>query len=164
MRKVVGSDKKRIVEILGGSREICLSLGLPFPYTPQNAKDFMRFALQENTSGSALIQVICVEEKMIGLISLKNIDKNDRHAEVGYWLCEKEWGGGYMTQALKLMTKQGFGELKLQKIYAFVCVENPGSQKVLQKAGYEREATLKKHKKWKGRKWADVEIYSKFKK
>jgi RimJ/RimL family protein N-acetyltransferase len=79
----------------------------------------------------------------IGIV-LKN-DVERISAEIGYWLGEKYWHKGIMTQAVKMFVKYTFDNfIELQKIYATPFGFNIASQKVLQKAGFEREAILKK--------------------
>ncbi|GHU75424.1 hypothetical protein FACS189413_19910 [Bacteroidia bacterium] len=67
-------------------------------------------------------------------------------AELGYWLGEKYWNRGIMTQAVKEMVSYTFLHFPLQKIYATPFGFNIASQKVLEKAEFESHchATLSK--------------------
>src|SRR4029079_2240112 len=64
-------------------------------------------------------------------------------AEVGYWLGEAYWGRGVMTPALKRLTQPLFDDGKLLRAFALPLADNQGSIRVLEKAGYEREALLR---------------------
>jgi RimJ/RimL family protein N-acetyltransferase len=63
-----------------------------------------------------------------------------RSAEIGYWLGEEFWGRGIVTEALRAMTDYAFATWDLCRISAGVFEWNPGSMRVLEKAGYELEA------------------------
>ncbi len=73
----------------------------------------------------------------IGIILQNDVERIS--AELGYWLGKKYWGKGIMTEAIKQMTKYTFENFGyLHKIYATPFGFNIGSQRVLQKAGFER--------------------------
>lgn len=164
LRKLQKSDDKALAKTLGESKKLCQeSGGIPYPYTLNHARSFIKKAPKDWNENIEKSFAICADDNLVGIISLKKFHLRDKNAEVGYWICEKKWGKGYATEALKEITKYGFKELKLYKIFALACIENHGSIKVLEKAGYKKEAVLKKHTKWKGKKWSDMYVYSKFK-
>jgi RimJ/RimL family protein N-acetyltransferase len=82
--------------------------------------------------------------------------------DVGYWITEKNWGKGFATEALKTITDLAFGELKIDRIQAFVFEGNEPSEKVLEKCGYEYEGFLKKSHK-KGSTFYNSRLYAKVK-
>ncbi|MGB5228245.1 MAG: GNAT family protein, partial [Eudoraea sp.] len=67
-----------------------------------------------------------------------------KSAEIGYWIGEPYWGKGIATKAIKLITKYGFEDLKLVRIYAGVFEFNMVSMKVLENNGYKKEGVFKK--------------------
>ena len=62
------------------------------------------------------ITSILVDGKPVGMIDLHNIDLDNSHAEVGYWLGGEYQGNGVMTDCLKRVLAIGFEEMKLHKI------------------------------------------------
>jgi RimJ/RimL family protein N-acetyltransferase len=64
-------------------------------------------------------------------------------AEIGYWLGEPFWGRGVMTAAVKAVTAEAFREFDLRRIFALPFADNPGSIRVLEKAGYALEGRLR---------------------
>jgi len=62
---------------------------------------------------------------------------------MGYWLGENYWNRGIMTQVVRQMLNYAFTYFPLRKVYARVFDFNVASQKVLQKAGFKREAILR---------------------
>ncbi|CAN6281023.1 unnamed protein product [Urochloa humidicola] len=72
-------------------------------------------------------------------------------AELGYVLARAHWGKGVATAAVKRMVATVFGEVEgLERVEALVDVANPASQRVLEKAGFTREAVLRKYGFQKG--------------
>jgi RimJ/RimL family protein N-acetyltransferase len=64
-------------------------------------------------------------------------------AEIGYWLGEACWGRGIMTDALKLFTGHLLAGHDLLRLFALPFADNAASARVLEKAGYVREAVLR---------------------
>jgi RimJ/RimL family protein N-acetyltransferase len=64
-------------------------------------------------------------------------------AEVGYWLGEACWGRGIATEALVLFTRHAFSGLGLLRLFALPLADNVASVRVLEKAGYGVEGTLR---------------------
>lgn len=76
----------------------------------------------------------------------------DRHrASIGYRIAYDYWGKGIATEALKLTVKSVFEELGyLERLEAIADVDNPASQRVLEKAGFRKEGVLRKYVRLKG--------------
>ncbi|CAL8989670.1 unnamed protein product [Prunus brigantina] len=96
---------------------------------------------------------ICLENRPIGAISVTSNSGNDRcRGELGYVLGSRYWGKGIVTQAVKLVADIIFKEwTHLERLEALVDVENVASQRVLEKAGFQREGVLRKYFILKGR-------------
>lgn len=92
--------------------------------------------------------VVNSTNKHIGNIKIGPVNRTHSCADVSYFIGEKsEWGKGYATEAIKLITAFGFKELNLHRIQAGLYENNTGSQKCLEKAGYKFEAVLRKQLK-----------------
>lgn len=82
--------------------------------------------------------------KHIGNIKLGPINWPHRYADISYFIGERaEWGQGYATEAIQLITQFGFAVLQLHRLQAGLYASNLGSAKALAKAGYVREASFK---------------------
>lgn len=79
--------------------------------------------------------------------------------EIGYALIPTERSHGYCTEAVKIMVDYLFLSKNIVRIQAAAHSENKASQKVLEKAGFQREGTERKGIFVYG-KWADLYIYS----
>jgi len=64
--------------------------------------------------------------------------------EIGYFLIPEERGKGSGTEAVQLMVDYLFLSKDLSRIHAVTDVINTASQKVLEKAGFQREGTMRK--------------------
>ena len=106
-------------------------------------------------------RAICLDNKAIGAISVSANNGGDRcRGELGYVLASKYWGKGIATKAVKMVASTIFKEWPhLERLEALVDVENGGSQRVLEKAGFQREGLLRKFCILKGR-TRDMLIYS----
>jgi RimJ/RimL family protein N-acetyltransferase len=62
---------------------------------------------------------------------------------LGYWLGEELWGKGIMPEAAKLVTDYAFEYFNFIRIQASIFSKNPRSMRVLEKAGYQKEAILR---------------------
>lgn len=118
---------------------------IPHPYSAEDANEWIRnsLRLQKEESPEEVRFALVIDGEVVGGISLVNIEGHK--AEIGYWLGEDYWGKGLMTEAVEAVTKYGFEVLKLKRIYAYTFPTNKGSQRVLEKAGYELEGRLRKY-------------------
>jgi len=77
--------------------------------------------------------------------------------EIGYFFAPSERGKGYGSEAVQLMVDYLFKELA--RIHAIADVRNSASQRVLEKAGFQREGTMRKCLFNRGE-WRDYYLYS----
>jgi ribosomal-protein-alanine N-acetyltransferase len=97
--------------------------------------------------------------KLIGIIGHYRIKPEHHRAEIGYMLHPEYNGKGIITEAVQEVVKYGFNEMKLHSIEAVIDPENQGSEKVLQKCGFIKEAHFKENEFFEGR-YLDSVIYS----
>jgi RimJ/RimL family protein N-acetyltransferase len=64
--------------------------------------------------------------------------------EIGYFLDPSERGKGYCTEAVKIILDYLFLSRDTARVQATADVRNVASQKVLEKAGFKREGTLRR--------------------
>lgn len=96
-------------------------------------------------------QAIVVDSEVIGSMTLEKKSGDFKFvAELGYVSAKKHWGSGIMTKAVALAMERGFQELDVVRIEAKTHPANAGSQRVLEKNGFVREALLKKANVRKG--------------
>ena len=117
--------------------------GLPYPYTEQDSEKFIR-AMLSSDKNNTFAFAITLNEKVIGSIGVFRQDNiHFRTAEMGYYIAEPYWGNGYMTSAIKQVCQYVFKYTDIIRIYAEPFSHNIASCKVLEKAGFQYEGTLK---------------------
>lgn len=161
LRKWVDSDLESLVE-QANNFNIAKNLTnqFPFPYTLENGRKFLN---QIRYDHPTKVFAIVVEEKAVGAIGIfPQSDIHEKSAEIGYWLSEKYWGKGIMSQAIIKMVAYGFETFDIVRVFARPFSSNIGSQKVLEKAGFQLEARLK-NALYKNKELLDEFIYVRFK-
>ena len=113
----------------------------PHPYTRENASAFLKAATSAAETSNLAIDVNGEAVGAIGYVP--GIDVERYSAEIGYWLGESHWGKGIATEALLLVTDHVFSTVNLLRLFALPFADNTGSMRVLEKAGYVREAILR---------------------
>ena len=82
-----------------------------------------------------------------------------RLLEIGYSLVPEERGKGYGTEAVRIMADYLFLSKNVMRIQACTDTRNLASQKVLEKAGFKKEGTMRKYLFIRGE-WRDAIMYS----
>jgi RimJ/RimL family protein N-acetyltransferase len=113
----------------------------PHPYTLDDAKAWIDHACSENPVTNF---AIVVHGDAVGGIGFeRQQDIAQRSLELGYWLGEAHWGRGIVTEAVRAVTRHMFANFDVCRIYSTVFEENPGSVRVLEKAGFTCEGRLR---------------------
>ena len=82
--------------------------------------------------------------EMIGQISFFKDSSYKDGYEVGYIIYDKsQWGKGYGTEALTLLTAYLFETRNINRLELSIRTVNPRSRRVAEKAGYTREGTAR---------------------
>jgi RimJ/RimL family protein N-acetyltransferase len=82
----------------------------------------------------------------------------NRMMEIGYDLVPNERGRGHGTEAVQTMVDYLFLSRNIMRIQATTNVKNVPSQRVLEKAGFKREGTIRKAGFSRGA-WDDAYVY-----
>lgn len=113
----------------------------PHPYTRANAGIFLKAATSAAEPSNLAIEVEGEAAGAIGYVPGMDVERYS--AEIGYWLGESCWGRGIATEALLLVTDHVFTTANLLRLFALPFADNLASARVLEKAGYVREAVLR---------------------
>ncbi len=95
--------------------------------------------------------IVQVDSQPAGWITLVVSNWEHGLAEVGYALSSIFQNRGVMSEALTLLLEDLYHNTLLERIEARCAVENVGSQRVLEKTGFEREGLLRAYFKLRGR-------------
>lgn len=119
--------------------------GLPYPYTINDAKDFI-VAMLDADKSSTYAFAITVGDTAVGSIGVFRKDNiHTRTAEMGYYISEQYWGKGIGTSAVKQVCKYIFENTDIIRIFAQPFANNAASCRILEKSGFEYEGTLRKN-------------------
>jgi len=90
---------------------------------------------------------VCLKNnsKMIGSVSFHRIYKDHYRAEIGYMLHPDYWRLGIISEAVEAIIGYGFNILKFHSIEANIDPTNIGSEKLLQKFKFVKEAYFKEN-------------------
>lgn len=138
------NDKAALAENLNNLNVLNnLRDGLPYPYTEQDAEEFIR-AMLSSDKNNTFAFAITLDDKAIGSIGAFRQDNIHFHtAEMGYYIGEAYWGNGYATSAIKQVCRYVFEHTDIIRIFAEPFSHNIASCRALEKAGFKYEGTLK---------------------
>jgi RimJ/RimL family protein N-acetyltransferase len=112
----------------------------PYPYTDADGRDFLASVAGRGDRTVWAIEIDGQAAGGIGIVTLTDVERIS--AEIGYWLGERYWGRGVMTEAVVAVTAECFRRFDLRRIFALPFADNVGSIRVLEKAGYVLEGRM----------------------
>ena len=120
--------------------------GLPYPYTEDDAEDFIQMMLSADPD-STFAFAITLDNKVIGSIGVFRKDNiHSRTAEMGYYIGEPYWGNGYMTNAIKQVCAYVFENTDIIRIFAEPFAHNIASCRALEAGHWKRQdSNTKEH-------------------
>lgn len=133
-------------------------ISMPSPFLETDAMRWIKHAEQEVSHDAFLIKNAKTGELM-GAANLRDIDTAHKVAEVSFWLSPPYWGSGHASVSLARLLEVGFVNHGLNRLYGYHMVRNPASGKVMEKAGFIQEGTLRQ-RVYKAGKYEDVQIWS----
>lgn len=116
--------------------------GFPYPYTPSDAKKWLNMVGENREDVILAIEISGEAAGGIGLHGLKDVYRYN--CEIGYWLSEKHWGKGIMSEAVAAMVNYSFTRTRWLRLFASIYENNPASMRVLEKSGFKHEAVHRK--------------------
>jgi RimJ/RimL family protein N-acetyltransferase len=114
----------------------------PSPYTIEDAEHWVRHCTRALPATDFAIEVDGEAAGGIGVVLRDDVERVS--AELGFWLGERVWGRGVMTDAVSAFVPWALDRFSLQRIYAHVFETNQGSARVLEKSGFAREGRLRR--------------------
>ncbi|KAB1439811.1 GNAT family N-acetyltransferase [Candidatus Galacturonibacter soehngenii] len=160
LRKWKMEDAPSLAEALNNKKILDnLRDGLPFPYTQEDARAFIEIMLEAD-GHTTYAFAITINDKAVGSIGVFRKDNiHSQTAEMGYYISEEYWGKGIGTDAVKQMCEYIFNNTDIIRIFAEPFAYNEASCRILEKAGFKYEGTLRKNAVKNGR-ILDMKMYS----
>jgi len=151
LRRLKKSDLNQLLDV-GNNKLICKYMRFNYPFTQKQAKELINSSRKHNqyVLGIELKEI----NQIIGVITLRRINLKNKNAEITIWTGKKYWKNGYSFEALNLLIRFAFYDLKLVKLWANVDSDNVASKTGIIKAGFKQEGYLVKQIYYKN-KWID---------
>lgn len=113
---------------------------MPHPYTIADAADFVR---RTKAGGIGKCVYAITKADTGAFLGCCGIEPHEdgRTVELGYWLGEPHWNKGYATEAAQSLTDMVFRTRDVEQIDARCRVMNIASRRVIQKCGFQFQAT-----------------------
>nr|WP_225942282.1 GNAT family protein [Sporosarcina limicola] len=91
------------------------------------------------------------DNALVGTCGFDSWDRYNNIAEIGYDLWHEYWGYGYMKETLASAIESGFNNMNLNRINAFVALENERSARLLENLGFTNEGVFRDKHLFRGR-------------
>lgn len=111
--------------------------------TPSELEKFLNRARSEFEQKASYALWIRHQQQIVGVIHLRDIDRTNRKAMIGYWVGQEFRGRGLAKKAAKVLCDFGFGDQKLNRIEIHCATGNTASQAVPTALGFQREGVLR---------------------
>lgn len=102
-------------------------------------------------------------KKVIGNISVNDVNKKNNYCNVGYVIMFGYWGNGYASEALKAVSDYLLNDRQYYLVECSCNELNTQSSKVMLKAGFKKDGYIANRRLNKDGTYSGVEYYSKTK-
>jgi ribosomal-protein-alanine N-acetyltransferase len=155
LRRLTPHDRGSFLEAVARSR----ALHHPWAYPPDTPDAFDAY-IKVHPARHALAVVVDHEDPLVGVYALSQIHHGSfRNAYLGYYAFLPHAGNGYMREAMTLVFRYAFGELRLHRLQANVQPGNERSLALLRSTGWQEEGYARRYLKIGGR-WRDHVLFA----
>lgn len=129
-------------------------------FTLESVREFYRrtlvkFAKNEDEIGLNIVY----KSEIVGGTGFHEINRQDKSAEIGYWLAKDATGKGLMTKSVAKLLEYGFGEMNLNRIVIKCVPENTKSRAIPERLGFTVEG-VEREAGWLHTRFVDHVVYS----
>ncbi len=90
------------------------------------------------------------DDQLIGTCGFNEWSQAHRWAELAFDLAQAHWGKGLMRQAVAAVLRWTFRQDQVDRVHAFVRVDNRRSERLLVRSGFVREGCLRSYRVCRG--------------
>ena len=148
LREVREDDVPAIIDACQDPDIKRFTSSIPDPYGEAQARSWIGQHREDEAHGIEINFAIVDagdEARLCGVTGLHDVDWKSRRGATGYWVAPWARGAGRASRATALLAAWALGEVGLVRVELIADVENPGSQRVAERAGFEREGVLRRH-------------------
>lgn len=157
LRPPVAADSNEFVSLMQASR----SFHRPWATAPTDPERFAAY-LTDSRRADFEAMLVCrlCDEAILGFFNLSQIVRRSlQSAYLGYAVGRPFAGEGYMSEAIQLVLRRAFVELRLHRIEVNIQPANEASIALARGAGFRREGFSPRYLKIAGR-WRDHERWA----
>jgi RimJ/RimL family protein N-acetyltransferase len=114
---------------------------VPQPYTEEHARFYVEQCIQSEEDRRPFAIADASTGDVVGSIDMRISRLQTGH--VGYWVAAQSRGRGVAADALRALSQWAFESLGLGRVELVTDPENIASQRVAEKAGFQREGVLR---------------------
>jgi RimJ/RimL family protein N-acetyltransferase len=143
LRKPSGDDAPLLFASYAQDSQVTRYLMWRPHQTLSESKAIIEHFLQKWSEGSEFCWFLFTrsENELIGSIAAR---MQQHEIDLGYALARKYWRRGLMVEAIDTVTNWAFAQYSISRVRAVCDIENHASARVLEKAGFSREAVLER--------------------
>jgi len=90
------------------------------------------------------------DDRLVGVCGFNEHSPVHRWAELAFDSARPQWGKGLMRQAVAAVLEHTFREDRIDRVHAFVRVDNTRSERLLVRSGFVREGCLRSYRVCRG--------------
>ena len=161
LRQFVDSDLEDVFKGLSHP-EIIKFYGISFDTLEATKAQLTWFATLEKTE-TGIWWAVCskTDGTFLGAGGLNDLSKENKKAEIGFWLLPEHWGKGVMSETMPLIFSHAFDSIGLHRIEGFVESKNTNCKRAVTKLGFKLEGTMVDCEIKNGQ-FISLDIYAKF--
>ena len=145
LSRIVRADKAAYMEHFTDPEIARNTLAIPFPYTEADADWWLDQCERHACNPEKIFAIREAGGYLVGAIGIVDgLAAMTRGAEFGYWLAKPYRGRNVMSRAISAFATHAFQRLDLDRLYATPFAFNVASQRVLEKAGFQRAELLER--------------------
>ena len=143
LRKPQHDDIRAIFERYSSNPDVCTYLAWPRHEGLEDTEQFLHFSDSEwDRAGVGPYLIEGEDKQLLGSTGLAL--ETPQRASTGYVIAADAWGRGVATEAVNAMRRLA-AELGIVRLYAACHPDHRASQRVLEKAEFELEGTLRRY-------------------
>jgi RimJ/RimL family protein N-acetyltransferase len=128
-----------------GDEAVQAYMSIPLDQTIERTASWVtaRAQAMEDGRDASFAIVDASSGELLGSIGVERSSDDPGIGSIGYWLFASARSKGVMTRALQLISAWAFAEMDLVRLEVTVHEPNIASQRVAEKAGYQREGLMR---------------------
>ena len=134
LRRPAAGDAGVIARLAADYAIASMTTRMPYPYAEADARQFVELVGRQNRAVERTFVIERDDEGLVGAIGFHG--PPGAPLEMGYWIGRPYWGRGYATEAARGALQWAGTDWGRRMVVAGHFADNPGSARVLVKAGF----------------------------